>query len=296
MNTKRRFFKDRKDARRCDDVTGLNQILIDLKPKRSLSEVYINQKIDVTNLVDYITKYKESIKNEEDKITYFHAFSMAIGKLMYNRPYLNRFITNRHVYEHNDISLSFVMKIAFNDRSDEIMVTMPIEEDDNIFTLAKKIGSKVNRVRNKGDKGSGANDAITILGNLPNIIRIPIVGTFKLCDKFGILPASLVQDNIYYSSMVVSNLGTLKCGGIYHNITDFGTCSGLITIGEIKEEVVKENNKNVKKYFFEFGVTVDERIADGYYLVKCIKLLQYILNRPELLEGRADEKIEIKEN
>lgn len=286
MNTNRRLFKDRKDARRCDDVNGLSQILIDLKPKRSLGEVYLNEKIDVTNLVSYINKHKENKVDDVDKITYFHAFSLAIGKLIYNRPYLNRFIANRHVYEHNDISLSFVMKVAFNDKSEEIMVTMPIDNDENIFTLSKKIGKKVNKVRNKEDKGSGANDAINILGNLPNILRIPIVGAFKLCDKFGILPASLVKDNIYYSSMVVSNLGTLKCGGIYHNITDFGTCSGLITIGEIKEEN--------KKYFCEFGVTIDERIADGYYLVKSIKLLQYILNNPELLEGRADEKIEIK--
>lgn len=294
MNNKRRIFIDRKDAKRCDDVTGLNQILIDLKPKRSLSEVYINQKLDVTSLVEYITKYKESLKNEEDKITYFHAFSMAIGKLMYNRPYLNRFIANRHVYEHNELSLSFVMKIAFNDKSEEIMVTMPIEENDNLFSLAKNIGNKVNRIRNKGDRGKGANDAINVLGNLPNILRIPIVGAFKICDKFGILPASLVKDNIYYSSMVVSNLGTLHCGGIYHNVTDFGTCSGLITIGEIKEEVVKENNKNIKKYFCEFGITLDERIADGYYLTKSIRLLQHILNNPELLEGRANEKIEVE--
>jgi len=282
----------RKDAKLCEDVMGMNQICIDLKPKRSLSELYINQKFDVTNLVEYIKRNKE--ENNENKLTYFHAFVTAIGKTIYNRPLLNRFVANRHMYEHNDVSISFVMKIDFNDKSEEIMVITPILKDDTIFTIGKKISDKVNSVREKGDTGSGANDAIQILSKMPNIIRVPIVGLFKLLDKYGWLPAFLVKDNLYYSSMVVSNIGTLKCGGIYHNVTDFGTCSGLITIGEIKEEIVKINNKNEKRYFCEFGVTIDERVADGFYFIKSLKLIEYLLNNPELLEVRADEKVEIK--
>lgn len=293
MSKNNRKLGDRLDAKLCRDITGMGQICIDLKPKRSLSELFINQKMDVTALVDYINKHKEN-SDEENKLTYFHAFMTAVGKTIYNRPLLNRFVSNRHIYEHNNISISFVMKIEFNDKSEEIMVIIPIEEEDNIFTIGKKISDKVNRVRTKGDTGSGANDAIQILGKLPNLIRVPIVGLFKLFDKFGILPKSLIEDNIYYSSMLVSNIGVLKCGGIYHNVTDFGTCSGIITMGEIKEEIVKINNKNEKRYFCEFGVTIDERIADGFYMIKSLHLIQHLFNNPKLLEEKINEKIEIK--
>lgn len=293
MGKNKRDFGDRFDARLCKDISGMSQICIDLKPKRSLSELFINQKMDVTNLVEYINKHKEKVL-EEDKITYFHAFMTAVAKTIYNRPLLNRFVANRHVYEHNNISISFVMKIEFNDKSEEVMVIMPIENEDNIFTISKKISTKVNRVRTKGDTGTGANSAIQVLGKMPNIIRIPIIGMFKLFDKFGWLPKSLIEDNIYYSSMLVSNIGTLKCGGIYHNVTDFGTCSGIITMGEIKEEIVKINNKNEKRYYCEFGVTIDERIADGFYMIKSLHLIEHLLSNPELLEERADEKIEVK--
>lgn len=293
MSEFERKFGDRKDARKCRDITGMSQICIDLKPKRSLSELYINQKFDVTNLVEYINEFKKT-RDEENKITYFHAFVTAVGKVIYNRPLLNRFVANRHVYEHNNVSLSFVMKIDFNDKSEEIMVITPILKDDNIFTISDKIRSKVNKVRKKGDTGKGANDAIQIIGKLPNIIRIPIVGLFKFLDKMGWLPSFLVEDNLYYSSMVLSNVGTLKCGGIYHNVTDFGTCSGLITMGEILEVIEKENGKNVKKYYCEFGVTIDERIADGFYMIKSLQLVQEILNNPSMLEERVDEKVEIK--
>ena len=290
MTKIKKRFRDRKDSKLCTDISGLNQILIDLKPKRSMSEVYINEKIDVTKFVEYIKKQKE---NNND-ITYFHGFMMAIGKLLYNRPLLNRFISNRHVYEHDNVSISYVMKIAFDDKSEEIMVIMPINENENIYSLSNKIHQKVSNVRKKSDKGKGANDAIQILGKLPNILRVPLVGGFKLLDKWGLLPLSLVQDNIYYSSIIVSNVGTLKCNGIYHNVTDFGTCSGIITIGEIKEVELKEKGKKKIKYFCEMGVTIDERVADGFYMIKSLKLMEYILNNPELLEGRADEKIEIE--
>jgi len=293
MSEFERKFGDRKDARRCRDITGMSQICIDLKPRRSLSELYINQKFDVTNLVEYINEFKKN-RTEEEKITYFHAFVTAVGKVIYNRPLLNRFVANRHVYEHNDVSLSFVMKIDFNDKSEEIMVITPIEKEDNIFTISDKIRNKVNSVRKKGDTGKGANDAIQIIGKMPNITRIPIIAAFKFLDKMGWLPSFLVEDNLYYSSMVLSNIGTLKCSGIYHNVTDFGTCSGLITMGEIKEVIEKENGKNTKKYYCEFGVTIDERIADGFYMIKSLHLIQEIFNNPKMLEGRADEKIEIK--
>lgn len=284
MSKEKRSFRDRKDAKYCNDVTGMNQILIDLKPRRSLGELYISEKYDVTEVVNYLN-------NQDSDITYFHLFATAIGKVMYNRPLLNRFVANRHVYEHNDLTLSFVMKISFSDKSEEVMVILPIEEDDDIYKISKKIKEKVEGVRKKGDTGTGANDAIKILGKLPNLLRIPIVGLFKFLDRHGHLPNFLIKDNIYYSSMVISNVGSLKCGSIYHNVTDFGTCSGLITIGEIKKEVID----NKERYFCDFGITIDERIADGFYFIKSLKLIEYILNNPQVLERKVSEKIDYEE-
>lgn len=282
----------RKDAKRIKDIDGLSQILLDLKPNRCDSDVFIEQKIDVTELVKYIEKVK---KKGNSDVTYFHAFVTAIAKTIYNRPKLNRFIANRHVYEHNDIVISFVAKVSFDDKSEEIMVMVPILEDDNIYTIGKKIKDKVDSYRNKSAKREGANDAIQMLGKMPNIIRVPLVGIFKWCDKNGMLPGSLVKDNLYYSSMIVSNLGSIKCGAIYHNISDFGTCSSLTTMGEIKDEEVIINGKKEIRKMCEFGINFDERVADGYYFAKSVKMLEYILDNPKMLEEKVSKKIDDKE-
>ena len=42
----------------------------------------------------------------------------------------------------------------------------------------------------------------------------------------------------------------------------------------------------------DLGITLDERIADGYYYSKTIKLLKYLLQNPELLETPAKEEVD----
>lgn len=284
-------FGDRSDGRRIRDIGGLSQISIDLKPNRCDSYVYINQKMDLTNLVKYVEEKKKSGSD----VSYFHAFVTAIGKAFYNRPKLNRYVANRHLYEHFDVIVSFVAKISFDDHSEELMIMVPIDENDNIESIGKKIKDKVDAIRNKKQVKKGANSAIDVLGKLPNILRIPVVGIFKWCDKVGILPKSLIEDNLYYSSIIVSNLGSIKCGAIHHNINSFGTCSSLATMGEIKKEKLLVDGKEVIKDVCEFGINLDERIADGYYFAKSVKFLQYIFDNPELLEGNASDIIEMEE-
>ncbi len=285
-------FGDRKDGRRVRDLTGMAQISIDLKPNRCDSDVYINQKMDLTELVKYVNRKK----SEGMDLTYFPAFVMAIGKTFYNRPRLNYFVANRHVFEHNDVVISFVAKVTFEDKSEQMMIMIPIEPEDTLETVSKKIKDKVSGIRGKKDKKEGANNAIDTLGKLPNIIRVPLMGIFKWLDQKGKLPASLVKDNLYYSSIIVSNLGSIKCGAIYHNINDFGTCSSLATMGEIKkEEIITSDGKRELRDLCEFGINFDERVADGYYFAKSIKYIQYIFDHPELLEERADTVINIEE-
>jgi len=287
-----RKFGDRKDGRRVRDLTGMAQISIDLKPNRCDSDVYINQKMDLTELVKYVNRKK----SEGMDLTYFPTFVMAIGKTFYNRPRLNYFVANRHVFEHNDVVISFVAKVTFEDKSEQMMIMIPIEPEDTLETVSLKIKEKVSRIRSKKDKKEGANNAIDTLGKLPNIIRVPLMGLFKWLDQKGKLPTSLVKDNLYYSSIIVSNLGSIKCGAIYHNINDFGTCSSLATMGEIKkEEIITSDGKRELRDLCEFGINFDERVADGYYFAKSIKMIQYIFDHPELLEERADTVINIEE-
>ena len=285
----RKKIGDRRDGFRVK-IGGFERFLYFLKPRRSDSEVYILREIDVTNLVNY---YEEK-KKKNEKITYFHLFSTAIVKTIYNNPLLNRFIVNGNYYDRNEVTLSFVAKTSFTDEAKELLTVIRVNEDDTVNSLSKKISGDVSKIR--GNKTSGTDDFVNNLGKLPKFVMRFIVWVVKKLDNHDLLPYSLTKNSIYHSTVILSNLGSIHCGGIYHNLTNFGTNSALVTMGEINEVVKVIEGKIEKRYVCEFGITLDERIVDGVYFAKSVNFLEYVLNNPKLLEDRVDVKVDIIKN
>ncbi len=265
------------------DVTGMQNILFDLKPNRSESEVFMSLDIDVTEFVKYIKKLKE--KNSD--LTFFHGFVHIIAKLIYEYPKLNRFVQNRTLFEHDEVSIAFVAKAEFNDKSEEFMTCLPIGENDTILEVSKNLKSKIDKIRDKKSNVNtdGANNVVDKIGHIWRPLRSFLVGVLKWWDRVFGLPGSIADENIYYSSLIVSNLGTFKVPGIYHNLANLGTSSGLITFGEIAEEK--------GKYMMNIGVTLDERIADGFYFCRALKAMEYLFANPELMMEPASKHFEI---
>ena len=292
MSKEKKKWGDRRDGKKID-VPAMAKVMTYIK-NREEAYVYINRKFDVTELVKYMKKKKE---NNPD-LTYFHAFSMAIAKVIYNRPKLNTFIMNHKFYQRNDVILTFTARISFDDNNNkEVMSLIKVDENDNIFDLSNKIKEKVNNFRNKKIQTS-SDDSLDTLGKLPNwVLKIFIAPLFKWLDRHDKLPKSLYDELLYNSSVILSNLGSIKCGAIHHNLTNFGTNSIILTIGDIhKEQVVMPNGKVEIRDIVEFGINLDERIGDGVYFSKSVNLLDYIMKHPETLEDNANEIIKEKNN
>ena len=167
-------------------VPAMAKVMTYIK-NREESYVYINRKFDVTDLVEYMKMKK--IKNPD--LTYFHAFSMAVAKTIYNRPKLNTFIMNHKFYQRNDIILTFVAKVSFEDNSKEIMALIKVDPEDNIMDLSNKIKEKINRFRNQKSQTS-TDDSLDALGKLPNwMLKIIVAPLFKWLDRHDKLPKSL---------------------------------------------------------------------------------------------------------
>ncbi len=268
------------------DVTGIQNVMFDLKPNRCEAEVFMTSDIDVTEFVKYMKKLKE--KNKD--LTFFHGFVHIMGKLFYSYPKLNRFVQNRTLYEHDDVSIAFVAKAEFNENSEEFMTCLNIGADDTVLDVSKNLKAKIDKIRDKSSTANtdGANNVVDKIGHIWRPIRSFLVGILKWWDrKFG-LPGSIADENIYYSSLIVSNIGTFKVPAIYHNLANLGTSSGLVTFGDIKEE----NGK----YMMNFGATLDERIADGFYFCRALKAIEYLFAHPELMMEGASVKFEIPDN
>ena len=79
-----RKWGDRRDGHWVKDAPGLNVVLCSLLPKRTESEVYLHQEIDVTALLKYLEG-----KNTPDapyKTTLFHCIVTMVARVINERP------------------------------------------------------------------------------------------------------------------------------------------------------------------------------------------------------------------
>ncbi|MDD6564775.1 MAG: 2-oxo acid dehydrogenase subunit E2, partial [Clostridiales bacterium] len=123
-------------------------------------------------------------------------------------------------------------------------------------------------------------------------IRVIIGFGARMLDRHGLMPKSIMATDIHYASVVLSQLGSIKLGAAYHHLTEWGTNSLFITVGEKKKHPFYDNNGNMTmKSSIDIGFTVDERISDGFYFAKSVRLMKKLLEHPELLEDELNTKV-----
>ena len=121
----------------------------------------------------------------------------------------------------------------------------------------------------------------------------PIGFGARFLDRHGWMPKTVIATDPYYSSVVLTNLGSIKLHAGYHHLTNWGTTSVFCAIGERKKRpFYSEDGSTEMRDSVDLGLTIDERIADGDYYSKTIRLLKTILENPELLEKPLSEKVE----
>ena len=289
MSDYKKRWGDRRDARWVREVDGMHAIMPHLMPKRTDAEVYLSAKMDVTAALAYIEQKNEG--EEEYRATLFHCFIMAIAKTVYLRPLLNRYISGRRVYQRDKITLGFVVKKRFEDHSEESLMVTEALEDWTLTEVTKKVVGKVHTVR--GQDSFGLDDTLDLLKKLPRPIMMLAMWGFRTLDFFGKMPKALTDEDINYSTVALSNLGSIKCPAVYHHLNNYGNNSIMVTIGTIhKEEVFQPDGSRAVRDIVDVGVTLDERIADGFYFGRSWKIVQYLLNEPQLLDRPLKEEID----
>ncbi|MBR2099576.1 MAG: hypothetical protein IJ926_07845 [Firmicutes bacterium] len=59
----------------------------------------------------------------------------------------------------------------------------------------------------------------------------------------------------------------------------------MVTIGTLhKEEMLMDDGHKEIRDVVDIGATIDERIGDGFYFARSLKLVKHIFAHPELLE------------
>lgn len=282
-------FGDRKDGKRLKKISSMHVMMPLMYPNRCDNEAYISERIDLTGINAYLEK-----KNAENPAYAYNLFQImvtAVLKTITLRPKMNRFIANKTMYQRNEVTASFTVKKIFHDDGGEALAKIKTTGKETIDSIHDEIYRQVSFCRSEEKDPSTA--SMDILQKLPNFL-LKLVGVVaRFLDRHGWMPQSIIATDPFYSSAVLANLGSIGMRAGYHHLTNWGTCSVFCVVGEIKKRPIYDAEGRMQVCeCVDLGLTIDERLADGYYYSKSVKLLKHLLENPELLELPLDQEVD----
>ncbi len=292
MKQEKRRFGDRKDGTLIRDLDGMHFITPLIYPNRCDNEAYISERIDLGPVNAFLAQ--KNAQPSDFPYTLFHVILAALVKTVTLRPKLNRFIANKNFYQRREISAAFVVKKLFSDDAGEALAVVHATDESTLTSLHEDIFRQISSCRS--DKVDASTDNMNLFNRMPRFLGKFIVWILTRLDIHGWIPASIIETDPYYCTMVLSNLGSIRLRSGYHHLTNWGTCSLFCIIGEKKmTPIFQPDGTYEMRETLDLGLTIDERLADGYYYSKSIRLLKHLLEHPELLELPAAQTVELED-
>ena len=132
--------------------------------------------------------------------------------------------------------------------------------------------------------------------NAPDTTRIPnwvmrmAFGLIRILDRSSLLPAKLVEASPFHATMYITYLKSLGIPGIYHHIYDLGTIGQFIAVGKERlAPVCDQKTGEIRAAkVMTLMVVADERICDGLYYARSMRMFRRILETPKALEEPQD--------
>lgn len=282
-------FGDRKDGVHLKKISSMHAIMPLMYPNRCDNEAFLSERIDLTRVNAYLAQ--KNAGQPEYAYNLFQVMVTAMLKTITLRPKMNRFIANQTMYQRNEITASFTVKKLFDDNGGEALAKIKTTGSETIDTIHDEIYRQVSFCRSEEKDPSTA--SMDFVQKLPKFCLRLVGACARFLDRHGWMPGGVIATDPFYSSVVLSNLGSIGLHAGYHHLTNWGTCSVFCVIGEIKKRPFYSEDGTVEmRESIDLGLTIDERIADGYYYARTVALLRTLLEHPELLERPLTEEVE----
>lgn len=258
---------------------------------RNESAVYLSKSYCIENMQQYIREQRKLGR----RITVFNIISATFLHTFLRRPQLNRFVAGRRLYQHNTFDILYVVKTTMTDEGIESIAKVNFDGDDSLEKVKDKMDHHISEI--KGSEGKEDDKFIGLITKLPRFALRFLIWIGRVLDFHGIMPKSLLELIPLYSSVFISHLGSIGGDALFHHLYEFGTTSVFCTIGKVYLKPYRDiyTEEVVWKKTIDLNLTIDERICDGYYMIKSLELFDSYIDNPALLELTPNEAIEEEE-
>lgn len=255
------MYRDDRDITR--EIPAYRRMLAEITPSRHAAQVTYTQTLDVTRTMAWIEEQRAATGQ---KISLLHVFLAAAGRLLNERPKMNRYVEGRRFFQRSRVRLSFSAKKELKDGSEIVAIFVepgpevtPLQVSEEVLErLAPPRAGEVLHQEKEND----------LFLMLPGFLLGPIVRLALWLGRRHWLPGALVDPDPMFCSMFVANLGSVGLDVAHHHLYEWGNCPFFAVIGRIEEGKVK------------VGWTFDERVEDGMACALALEGLKELVEDP----------------
>lgn len=290
MSTKgKRRFGDRKDGRLIRSLPAFQKFMPYIMPTRNDAMNLYEESMEVSAVDSRLRQLRiDGYKG----IGLLHFIIAAYIRVVSMLPGVNRFVAGRRIYAANSIDVVMAVKRGMSIDATETTIKVHFEPTDTIFDVYRKMTEAIDEVKTS-ESGNNTEDVADALCKAPRFLIRLAIALLRLMDYFGWIPDSLTEASPFHGSMIITDLGSLRIGPIYHHIYNFGTLPVFIAFGTKRHSYEPDRNGNIiDKKLVDMKFTLDERICDGHYHSQFLQGLRYLFLHPEILEAPPSKVVE----
>ena len=289
MSKYKRRFGDRKEGRLLRSLPAFAKFVPFIMPTRNDACNQYEESFEVSDVDRRLRKLRvDGYKG----IGILHFIIAAYIRGVSMLPGMNRFIVGRRIYARDNIEVVMTVKRSLAIDATETTIKVGFEPTDTIFDVYRKMNEKIDEIKTV-EGNNNTEDVAEAMCKAPRFLLRFALMILRIMDYFGLLPQSLLDASPFHGSMIITDLGSLRIGPIYHHIYNFGTLPVFISFGAKRHAYELDRHGNmVDRKYVDCKFVMDERTVDGHYYAQFLQAFRYICQHPEIVETPPSKVVE----
>ena len=267
------MFGKRPDGEQIKDLSKIRAFMPFISPRRNDSNVLFTTEIEVDDALAFIDRFNEG-REEERQLTLFHLYLRALGRVMYERPSVNRFVAGGRLWQRNHVAISFAAKQSFEDAAPLKTVKRFFPERESLGELVDDLTKRIKK-RRSGEVTTSDKE-INLAMMLPVTLTRIVVWLLDRANHFHLLSKKMIDEDPLFTSIFVANLGSVGLDAGFHHLWEYGTCSHFAVVGRVYE---RHDGVRIINVTYNY----DERVEDGLYAGRALGLIKEWIEKLESL-------------
>lgn len=289
MSKYKRRFGDRKEGRLLRSLPAFAKFVPFIMPTRNDACNQYEESFEVSDVDRRLRKLRvDGYKG----IGILHFIIAAYIRGVSMLPGMNRFIVGRRIYARDNIEVVMTVKRSLAIDATGTTIKVVFEPTDTIFDVYRKMNEKIDEIKTV-EGNNNTEDVAEAMCKAPRFLLRFALTILRIMDYFGWLPQSLLDASPFHGSMIITDLGSLRIGPIYHHIYNFGTLPVFISFGAKRHAYELDRHGNmVDRKYVDCKFVMDERTVDGHYYAQFLQAFRYICQHPEIVETPPSKVVE----